>query len=309
MRTSIRVIAAIAAPALAALAHAQSAVTPPANCSGGFVIIPDSVNSRLSLFSAIDGSPVNLNFVNDQVRLVSPREAVCSGENTIYVSDSGAGAIYEYDQFGAWIRTITDSSLSGMADFTGISVYDNQLYVACNGGANDGTIQRFERDGSGQTTWATTNLEHPHSMLFRAGDVLITERDANSVEQFDFTGVHTAFFSGIQQPQQIQPGIGGNLLVAGGGTAPGIHEISDSGAAVDFFSTDSPLLGVFQLGNGNILFTDGEAVRIINPISEEIDTVVAGGYGYINFLPVPAPGAASLLALAGLAALRRRRGA
>ena len=118
------------------------------------LMICDSGNDTIRLVNSFDGSLVNAAFISDST-LSTGGCAIESLRDTILVSDQ-AGAIYEYEPYGGRLGTIV-SSLQ-VNNTRGILISNNKLYVTVAGGANARTIQQFNLDGSGQTTFANVTI-------------------------------------------------------------------------------------------------------------------------------------------------------
>jgi hypothetical protein len=98
----------------------------------------------------------------------------------------------------------------------------------------------------------------------------------------------------------------GNVLVAGFSSPAGTYELDVNTGAIVNSIAGSGNRGVIQLGNGNIMWSNGSGAHIYDVSTNTSTLVYAGGGRYLEYTAVPEP--ASLLAIgAGLALLARRR--
>lgn len=273
-----------------------------------YLLIPDSTTDRVSAFSPFDGSIVNLDFIPNDGHLSTPIAAIPSGRGTIFVSDQIADAVFEYGLDGAYIGTIADNGV-GLDNVRGIAVSNNWLYVTVGSGALTDTVQRFDLNGGNQSTFAT--VSNPFDVYFRENDVLVSNIDDDNIDSFDFDGNYNGPFhdsdgnTGVDFPEQINRRSNGNVIVAGFSTPAGIFEYDTLGNELNYYSVSTGLRGVYELGNGNYLWTNGSGVQTFNPSTGEVALVTAGSYRFIH--AVPEPGTLALLLIGAGCAIRRRR--
>lgn len=139
-------------------------------------------------------------------------------------------------------------------------------------------------------------------------------RLSGAIEQYAYDGTHLGTWhdsdgvNGIDFPQQINPR-GKNVLAAGFSSPAGIYEYDSNGAQINYWAPGGTgLRGVYALGNGKILFTNSQGVHTFDPDTGDVVDIVSGvSAQYINPLGAPEPTSMALLAIGGLALLRRRR--
>lgn len=300
MRTTF---AAIAVAALAGAVHAQA------------LMVVESSNDRVMLFDPFDGSLISDNFIDLASQGAStPINAVNVGSE-IWVSDQLADSVFRYSLTGAHLGTIS----GGLDNIRGFEVVGNTVYMT-NSGSNNGapgdgiiTIDVPTATITGFFTAGSDGAGDPFDALSYGGGLLINDIAGEDIDQFDLSGNFLSTFvdsdgvNGIDFPEQMNLNAAGNVLVAGFSSPAGIYEYDSEGALVNFYNVGTGVRGVWELGNGNIMFTDGSGVHILVPGTGEVTTALDGVSGrFIEFL-VPAPGSTALLGLAGLFAARRRR--
>lgn len=321
MNAVARTVAGAALAAMSAQALAQQ-----------YLMITDTDDDRVMLFDAHDGSLVDENFIllDDFVSAATPFNAIQVG-NQIWVNDGTRDAIYRTTLDGGFIDTIGGfGANAGFNDTRGMTVVGNQVYIvndgASNGAPGDDTVVILN-----STTAAVEGgfaLRGEAEDILRVGNELyINNRDGNplggsvddTIDVYDLSGnylrtvVQSTGFGDLNSPQQMNLSSNG-LLVASESFPNAIFEYDLSGNELDMLDsaalgTFNSIHGVFELGNGDILFTvNNEGVFSYNRLTGEV-TEQLGGVDplYIELLVIPAPGSVALLCGAGLLATRRRR--
>jgi hypothetical protein len=295
----------------AGIASAQHRTDPVCN-----LMVPDSTNDRVMLFNSFDGSLITDSFIDLVPQgAATPINAVQVGQE-IWVSDQIADSIFRYSLDGsAHLGTIS----GGMDNIRGIEWVGNTVYVS-NSGTNNGapgqavvTIDVNTHAVSGSFLVGDDQAGDPFDVLDYFGNLLINDIDGEDIDTFTTGGAFVSVFhesdgvSGIDFPEQMTRTHMGHVLAAGFSSPAGIYEYDHTGAQVNYWDVGSSLRGVHELGNGNIMFTDGDGVHVLDPATGQITTSYAGVSARYIECVVPTPGALSLLGLAGLAAARRRR--
>lgn len=278
----------------------------------GMLVVPESSNERLMLFNAFDGSLVTDNFIDMVPQGAStPLNAKRVGDE-IWVSDQVADSVFRYSLDGtSHLGTIS----GGMDNIRGFEVVGDTVYVS-NAGTNNGapglavvTIDVPTASVSG--SFATNGS--PFDVLHYRGQLLINDISNENIDWYDLSGNFISNFhdsdgvNGIDFPEQMNINSAGNVLVGGFSSPAGIYEYDPNGNQLNYWDVGTAVRGVYELGNGNIMFTDGGGVHILDPNTGAISTAFGGVSARFIELVVPAPSGLGLLAVAGLAAVRRRR--
>lgn len=283
-------------------------------CSQTVLLIPDSVNSRVAAFSAFDGSVIDLNFISPDGTLDTPLNVIDSGRGTIFVSDDDF--IFEYGQDGNFIGTFAGPN-QGLSNVTGIAVNGSSLFANVTGGPD--SVQEFDLVTGVQSTWATENLNSIQDITFRSNDVLISNFFTDNVERYDLDGNFLSTFAdgdginSIDFPQQIHETANGDILVGGLLNPQGIYRYDSLGDLISVDDVGLGIRGVYELENGNILYSTVLGVLSFDPTTDSsllITNDLEGVWGYIEpvTVSVPEPTSFTLLLLGSpLLLLRRKR--
>jgi hypothetical protein len=250
------------------------------------LLIPDWTYDRVLAFDPYDGSYVE-EIIPSDGRLSSPKCAIPSTRGTIFVSDQVSDAVFEYDTDGNYITTIANLASSGIDNIRGITVYNEYLYVTVYQGSHAETIQRFDLNGGSQLTWTSSHINSPFDIHFRSNDALVTNADSDAIDRYDHSGTWLGTFvgTGIQFPSQIYERSNGNLYITGTFSPAGIYEYDQNGALLNYYPIDRTMRGVYELGNGLLLFSSSASVSTYNPANGQIvDIYTDGNFQFIHLL-------------------------
>jgi DNA-binding beta-propeller fold protein YncE len=283
-------------------------------------MVVDSGTDRVFTASPVDGSIINPNFIVDE-NLSTPIHAIDSGRGTVLISDQILDSVREYDLSGNFIRTVTDNVTSGIDNIRGIAVRGNDLFVTVGGGTFTGTVQRINlTTGARINTFASVGGS-PWHILFRANDALISNSADDTIARVDsITGAILGTFhssdgvNGIDFPQQMFERSNGNILVGGFSLPTGVYEYTSTGTQVAALAPGLGQRGVWELQNGEYLFTAGTRFATVNPGTgtvTDISNVLGNNLRFISLLggraSAPEPTTIALLLLGGVLGMRVRR--
>lgn len=270
-----------------------------------YLMMPDSTNNRLVLFNPVDGSVVNPNFFT--LASGTPIHAMQVGSE-IWVSEQIGDRVSRWDLAGNSLGAITGA----MDNLRGMELINNTVYV-CNDGTGNGapgaSLLMFDTSGSSLGFFATP-FSSPFGILGYGNNLLVSSDVANDdVHQYTLAGTSVGTFhnsTGLNFAEQMNYAHDGNILVTGFSSNNIVRLDFNTGAILNSY-TASGARGVWQLDNGNILWTNSAGAHVLDPNTGLSTQVYAGGGRYIDFVLIPAPGALGLLGLAALIGPRRRR--
>lgn len=271
-----------------------------------YLIMPDSTNSRLVAFDPFDGHLVNSSMFGLNSG-TTPLHAMQVGSE-IWVSEQIGDKVSRYDLSGNSLGAVT----GGMDNIRGMEQVGNTVYVSNSGTANGApgpSLRMFDTSGNSLGSFATPEASSPFGALDFQGGLLVSSSNANDdIHKYSLTGTSLGTFHNsttLNFAEQMAYAASGNILVAGFSTN-NVLTLDLSGNVVSSFSA-SGARGVYQLGNGNIMWTSGAGASIFNVATGGNSLVYAGGGRYLDILTVPEPASFCAFALSGLALLRRRR--
>lgn len=263
----------------------------------------------VALFDPFSGALLDSNFIN--IGTTGVQKHALQVGNEIWVSEQAAGIVRRYSLTGNFLGQITDAAPGqGLSNIRGMGIVNGSVYVThagTTGGAAGNAVIQYDFNGNWLGNHAVESS--PFSVLDYNGSMLIGHQSGSlDIQAYDYDINHLGpFHTGpVSWVQQISVNAAGNIL-ATGWSSNGLYEIDSDGNLLNTISADSAR-GVWELGNGNIMWTNSNGVHVYDVNSGTHNTVLGAFNGqYIDLLTVPAPGAIALLGLTGLVGSRRRR--
>jgi hypothetical protein len=267
-----------------------------------YLMVTESTNDRVMLLDGSDGSVVDLDFIVDAAGtpfdFSTPKEAIQAGSE-IWVFDQVTDQVVRFDVLGKHIATILPAV--GMVDnMRGGGFANNTIYVSNDGsgnGATADTIVMFDVTGTRLGQFSTLNSgTSPFDVVEYNGELLVPHfTSVNNTARYDFAGNLLGIFhasggvTGVDNPEQVNVTAANTVLIAGFSTPIGIYEIDSTGTQINAWPVGNGNRGVAELGNGNILFTDGNGVHVLDRALGTFVTVVPAVAGqYISPLDLGA---------------------
>jgi len=258
------------------------------------IIMPDSTNNRLVILSPEDGSVINSNLF--ALAGGTPIHAMQVG-NEIWVSEQIGDRISRWSFTGTFLGAIGPA---GMDNIRGMGLINNRIYVTNAGTANGApgaALVMFGTDGSSMGFFSTAaGASGPFGVLEHQGAMLVSSSNANDdIHRFTYDGASLGTFhntTSLNFAEQMAYAADGNILVGGFSSNNVVRLNVNTGAVISTFPA-SGARGVFQLRNGNILWTNGSGAHVYNVGTNTSTQVYTGGGRYLDLLRVRAPGDAN----------------
>jgi len=250
------------------------------------LIANNTTNLSVAAFSPIDGSLVDAN-LTPQLDGGGARVGAIGVNDEIWVTEQISDRIVRYSACGDLLGVIGPTFAGGGLDnIRGLSLIGGIVYVA-NDGSNNGatadSLVTFDTAGNWLATYPLTGLQSPYSILPWMGDLLVTgSSGGDDVHRYTTAGVSVGTFhnSGtIGFAHQISPASDGNVWVAGFSTTQGIYKLDAATGAILTTITASGPRGVYELQNGNLLWTNGSGAWVYD-IGTMTSTQVTSGQMY-----------------------------
>lgn len=234
------------------------------------LMMPDSQSDRVILFNAFDGKLVDDNFIDGAGLFQTPINAI-QVNNEVWVSDQLADSIFRFNLKGQLLSTLS----GGLDNIRGMAFIGDRIYVTNAGTDNSAPgegIVIFDPNGNNLGFFAVGS---PYDVLSDNGELLISNTADENLERYSLDGNFLGTFhdsdgvTGIDFPQQLTTRSNGNILAAGFSAPAGIYEYDLSGTQIGRYTSTEGVAnlgirGLYELGNGNILWTGGDGVVSTN---------------------------------------------
>lgn len=203
----------------------------------------------------------------------------------IWITEQTGDRITRRDFTGTVLSTIGPTFPGGGLDnIRGLACVGDKVYVTNAGNLNGATansIVILDTAGNHVSTFSVnTFATSPFAVLGFQGDILVSGfSNANDVYRFSLTGAPLGVF---HNTTTISPAHGlalagdGNVWCVGFTTANVCKLDATTGALLTSFAAPNTPRGVYELGNGNVMWTNGNGVNIYNVATATSSLVFAG---------------------------------
>ncbi|HZK07777.1 MAG TPA: T9SS type A sorting domain-containing protein [Bacteroidales bacterium] len=271
---------------------------------GDFIVSVGSANNvkKIILFDTQDGTLM----YDDYIILTSldpgTVKHVIRVQDELWISDQTKDKVHRLDLNGNVLGAIGESG--GMDNLRGMGIINNQVWLANSGndnGAPGNAVIQIDFDGV-----VTGNFQVDGgpwmSLPYADNHVLISFSDAggfpSQIGEYDLNGTFLNPWNvpgEIKFIQQITPTANGNYLAASfsnsaSGYPSGIHRYDSEGNHIETIGGTSGggARGCWELGNGNIMWTNGQGTHIADVTTGTSTLVYSGSFQLlekISFAP------------------------
>lgn len=276
----------------------------------GVVLMPDSANNRLVAFNPVNGALLTSNMFS--LAGGTPVDAIQVG-NEIWISEQIGDRISRWSFDGTFLGQIGGGATGGLDNIRGIALIGDTVYVANGGSGNGATIgvALYSTSGSFLSSFSTAaTAPSPFDILAHQGGILVSSSAANDdIHRFTLTGTSLGTFhnsASLNFAEQLTVSTNGSILAAGFSSNNVAYLDPNTGALVGSFAA-AGARGVYQLGNGNVLWSSGAGTFVYDVGAGTSTQVYTGGGRYLEFATVPEPSVVVtfVVGLTLLGALRR----
>jgi len=271
-----------------------------------YLMMPDSTNNRIALFDPFNGSLVNSSYF--ALAGGTPIHAMQVGSE-VWVSEQVGDRVSRWSLTGTSLGAIT----GGLDNIRGMEQVGSTVYVTNSGTANSApgaALVMYDMAGNPLGNFATALAPSPFGALSHQGALLVSSSSANDdIHRYGLAGADLGTFhnsASVAFMEEMDHATNGDVLCGAFSTNVVARFDPTTGALISTFPA-SGARGVWQLGNGNIMWTSGTGVFVFDVTAQQSTQVYAGGGRFIDIVSVPEP--TGVLAIAGLSAvltIRRR---
>ncbi len=246
------------------------------------VVAMPTNNKRVVLLDIYDGSLVIDNFINLQATAAGTPKDVLQVGDEIWVCDQVGDRIDRFDMSGNHLGVIGNG---GLDNVRGMGIVGNEVWLSnagtANGAPGNATI-RISFDG--EILGSFPVLGSPWDYIVYNGEALLSFSgdggNLSRIERYDFNGNALGSWNTpgeLNFIQQISIMDNNHILAAGFSPPAGVYEYDTQGTMLGLIpGTSSSPRGCYQLGNGNILWTNSAGINIVD-INTGINTVAIAG--------------------------------
>ncbi len=258
--------------------------------SAQVVITANTTTDTVTAFSPVDGSLVNSNLFPIAASGGTKVSAIAVG-NEIWVSEQIGDRIVRHDVAGNVLGVIGPTFPGGGLDNPrGMTVISGLVYVANDAGGNGAladSLNVFDPAGNFITRFALSNTTSPYSVIdFEDGLLVASGLGAEDLHRYSYFGASLGTFhdSGtIAFAHQVSRARDGHVWVAAFTTGQVFKLNTANGAVLTAFPA-SGARGVYELWNGNVLWSNGSGVHVFDVATSTSTLVLAGGSAHFGLL-------------------------
>ncbi len=278
----------------------------------GVVLMPDSASNALVAFNPQTGALLTSNMF--ALGGGTPIHALQVG-NEIWVSEQVGNRVSRWSFNGTYLGEIGGAA-GGLSNVRGMALLGDTLYITnagtANGAPGAAVVMYSVSLGAITGNFSTAGLApSPFGILAHQGGLLVSSSSANDdIHRFTLTGTSLGTFhnsTSLNFVEQLAFASNGQILAAAFSVPSVVAWLDPNSGAITNSFTANGARGVYQLGNGNVLWTSGTGTFVYDVTTATSTQVYAGAGRYLQFAPVPEPSALFSCALGGGLMLAGRR--
>jgi hypothetical protein len=259
---------------------------------GQVLLIPDSNADVVAMFDPYDGTYWGDFIVDDPTGTLydfqTPINAMqISPGGPVLVSDQVSDAVYGFDSNGNFMYVVGDAA--NLNNVRGIDFRDDTVYVT----SGDDYVAMFDAPGSFVGYFIQDGTD-PFDIMFidevESGSALYCDIQGttDNVRHYHADGTLIGELFSINFPEQVQVDIlNPGYYLAIGFSENMIYQFTIDGTITDSWSFSGGR-GIFRLGNGNLLATNGTGVQELDAATGSIIEIEYSGSGrFIELADLP----------------------
>ncbi|MDX1461881.1 MAG: T9SS type A sorting domain-containing protein [Marinirhabdus sp.] len=247
-----------------------------------------------------DGSILDPQFIDLTPQTTATPKGIIQVNSELWVSDQLSDEIYRYDIDGNFISAIS----GGLDNIRGMAYVNNSEIWVTNAGSNNGApgeaIVRFDTSGNNLGFYSTNGS--PFDVIDMGTEVYISyigpetrieRRDYDGTVLGDLVGTGVVTFMQQMEFNNTNQSVYTAVFSNSASNDSGLYEFSiTDGSILEYYDLGS-LRGVAQLDDGNVLYTTGNNLNLLNTGTGTSSLVSAGGSSQylarVNLAPCTTP--------------------
>ena len=255
------------------------------------LLIPCSSTGQrgVNVFDPFDGAYVG-SFVQDEVLFYTPINAILGPDDNIYVADQVNDAVLVFDRQGTFLYNYADDT-DGLDNVRGIDFRDGHLFISISPSTGK-AIAEFDGPHNRLADFINDGSDPFDIYFLDDGRALLADiyGSTDNVRLYNADGSLSGQIFSVDFPEQIQSDSVGSCPYLNTSFSDNIINDFDLSGTIEQSTPWSSGRGIYRLGNGNLLATNGNGVFEIEPGSGSIiEQKLTGSGRFIELIPYQSP--------------------